>query len=336
MQATATVTPTERTGAQALQGLVSQGEPIDGLREKILELLETQKDAGLTRDQVAAEAGMSPATLSMWLNGKYPGNNGNMERKLLKWMDAREERAGVEALIPDPPEFFLSRTASELMNAFRYAQSLTDMVAVMGVPGIGKSVTCAAYQRQYPNVWIPSLASHTTGVVPVLKRICRAVGAAESPGASGLAEAIAQKIEGTRGLLIVDEAHHASVAALDAIRAIHDDTGVAVALVGDLTLGAKLEQMPQLYSRLGARLFRRRVLKADVEALVDAWGITRKAERSFLAEIAERPGALRSVTKVLRLATAVAHGDGEPLSLAHLEDAALTLSARATSETEHV
>lgn len=302
------------------------------LKPRVLAAIEEQ---GLTQDQVAREADLSATALSQYLQDKYRGNNGNVEAKLEKWLDTRGERLDVQALVAEAPRFFASRTATEIMAALRYAQSLEDMVAVVGVPGVGKSTACREYQRSYSGVWIATMASHTTGVVPVLKDICDAVGGGKASGANALAREITRKIRGTHGLLIIDEAHHLSTPALDAIRALHDSTEVSIALVGSVELTAKLERMPQLYSRLGMRLTRLRVLKDDITALLEAWEIKGKDERRHLTALAQRPGALRSVTKVLRLASATATTKGEPLGMRHIEDAAFTLSARATEVGDH-
>lgn len=332
MKANSKQSPAVVDRKDAGEGQITEGG-LDDLRVRVLSTIETQQ--GLTQEQAAKEAEMSPTTLSLWLQGKYPGNNANVEAKLRKWLETRGERLSMQTLVAEAPAFVASQTATEITNAFRYAQTLEDMVSVVGVPGIGKSTTCQEYQRQYSNVWIVEMASHTTGVVPVLKEICEAVGGDRASGASGLAREIKRKIRGTHGLLIVDEAHHLTPQSLDAIRSLHDSTGVAVALVGSVELSGKLEKMPQLYSRLGLRLFRHRVLKADIAALLDAWQIGGKAERQYLARLAQRPGALRSITKVLRLASATARSSGEPLSLRHIEDAALMLSARTTEESDH-
>jgi hypothetical protein len=74
------------------------------------------------------------------------------------------------------------------------------------------------------------------------------------------------------------------------------------------------------------------VLKADVDAQLDAWQINRKDTRTFLAKLAQRPGALRHVNKVLRLATVHASIANSPLSLEHIQDAAELLASQATGE----
>jgi len=306
-------------------------EALEGmsLKERIGAAMERH---GKTQGQVAREAGMSETTLSQWRNGTYRGSAENVEQKLESWLRAAEEARVTQQLVPDAPAFYLSRTADEIMAAFRYAQSIEDMVAVVGAPGIGKTTTCQEYQRQYPNVWLATLASHTTGLVPVLAEIRDAVSGGPANGGPAFAREICRKIRKTGGLLMVDEAHHASIDALDAIRSLHDTTHTAIALLGGVELMAKLEKMPQLYSRLGLRLRRPRVLAADINALLDAWEINAAPERRAVTEVAKGPGGLRTATKVLRLATASARAAGEKLTLHQIQDAAHARGARVAEE----
>jgi hypothetical protein len=293
---------------------------------------EEMKHGRITQAAVAGEVGVSTSTLSMYLNDKYHGDVQEIEAKVLRWLAARGERVQVRAVVPEPPRFFASTTATEITNALRYAQGLEDMIAVAGVPGIGKSTTCDEYRRGQPNVWVAEAAAHTTGLVPILKLICDAVGVPPlrgAVGASGLAREIAARVAKKRGLLIIDEAHHIDLKALDAIRALHDSTGVAIALVGGPPLLAKLESMPQLWSRIGIRLVRTRVQPGDVDAQLDAWGIARADERKYLTSLAQGPGALRRVNKTLRLAGMLAR-DSAGVTLRHIQDAASSLSAHAS------
>lgn len=301
----------------------------EDVRERVSALLA---DGALAQGTAAREAGISASALSQYLSGKYRGDVAAVEGKLARWLDARGERAEVRELVPEAPAFVETRSARDMMTCLRIAQSLEEMTSIAGVPGVGKSTTCREFRRRVPNVWIVTLASHTVGVVPVLKEICEAVGGGKATGANGLAREVVRKIRGTRGLLIIDECHHATAAALDAIRALHDATGVGVALVGAPEMSGKIERMSQLHSRIGLPLYLLKALREDVEALLDAWAVRDAATRRDLASIAKRPGALRSVTKVLRLATSLARGTNGQLQLPHIREAAQILTARTTHE----
>jgi hypothetical protein len=58
------------------------------------------------------------------------------------------------------------------------------------------------------------------------------------------------------------------------------------------------------------RLDRKAVLKRDIDVLLDAWKVEGAAERKLLHAITRKPGALRSMRQVLRLAFMRAAGDG--------------------------
>ena len=98
------------------------------------------------------------------------------------------------------------------------------------------------------------------------------------------------------------------------MRALHDATGVGLALVGNeavyarMTGGTRAAYLDRLFSRIGKRVRLTRATRDDVDAIIDAWGVDVHACRRTLHEIAARPGGLRGLTKVLRLASMFAAG----------------------------
>lgn len=321
--------PAGRLDAGAIAALGNGATPTESIQERVRRAMV---EDGLTQKETAIQSGIGSAIFNQWLQGKYAGDNARQDQKALTWLRGRGERVSMAALLPTPPEYFESETGQKIINHLRYAHMLGDLLTVFGVPGVGKSTAVRYYQRAYANVWVATLTPATTGVVPVLQEICDALQASKGSGARKLAQAILGKVRGTNGLLIIDEAHHANVQALDALRGLHDATGLAIAFVGGPELETKLQSMPQFYSRVGLKLFVTRVLAADVNAQLDAWGITKRDARAFLAAHAQRPGALRGVTKVLRLATYVAASTGATLDTTHIKDAAATLAPQATGE----
>ena len=55
--------------------------------------------------------------------------------------------------------------------------------------------------------------------------------------------------------------------------------------------------------------------------LVNAWGVVEKAEIDFLKIIGRKPGALRNLDKVMKLASMLAAGAGDARSLKHIRAA---------------
>ena len=283
----------------------TEGLDAEVLRERVRTAIDAD---GINQRKVAREAGLSQPTLTQWLGGKYPGDNASIEAKLEKWLLARVRRDAANR--PKGPQWFSSPSADKVLDALSQCQIVGDIVCVYGGPGVGKTVTLRHYQRKNPAVWIATMAPDCAGVIPALEEIAEAVGLRETvQGARRLARAIRKKIEDTAGLLIIDEAQHLSVAALEEVRSIHDATGIGLALVGNesvysrLTGGTRSSHFAQLFSRIGARLYLRRPTVDDVDALAEAWNVKGHDEIDFLKQIATKPGALRGCTKTLMLAS---------------------------------
>jgi DNA transposition AAA+ family ATPase len=69
-------------------------------------------------------------------------------------------------------------------------------------------------------------------------------------------------------------------------------------------------QFAQLFSRIGLRVNLSKPRKADVTMLLSAWGMEDRQAREIAMGIGLAPGALRVLTKVLRMAGGMAHAAG--------------------------
>lgn len=279
---------------------------------------------GLSQAQVARESGVSQSSLTQLLGGNYAADPRRMEAKLTQWLAGLRERAAQPQMAP-APEWVDTPTASRVLDALGYAQMAQDIAVVYGGAGVGKSTAAREYQRRYPSVWIATMSPATAGVTPALEEVCLALGMRELPGGGArMQREIIQRVRSTAGLLIIDEAQHLTVPALDALRAIHDATGLGVALLGNeilyarMTGGSRAAWLDRLFSRIGRRLRLPRASRDDVVRLAAEYGVTEAASLKRLAAIGGQAGALRGVTKCLRLARLMAAGAGEALGDAHI------------------
>jgi len=286
----------------------------------------TLKAEGISQAAACREIGVSSAVLSQWLSGAYRGDVPGTESKVETWLKSREARAEAASVLPARPAWFPAPTARKILSTLQYAQMMGDLAVIHGGAGLGKTATAAHYRATNPRVWIATMAPSTKGVVSCLEEVADAVGLRDAGGgARKLARLVRKQIAGTRGLLIVDEAQHLSMEALEELRTIQDATGIGLALVGNeivysrLTGGNRGAAFSQLFSRIGLPLALGRPTTADVRALAQAWEVEGRDELAFLEGVAAKPGALRMTTKVLVLATVVA--GGKPLGVKHLEQA---------------
>lgn len=288
--------------------LRNQDEPEAGLRDRLKAMIES--DRALTQAAVSRQAGINQGTFSRWLKGEYEGDNAAVEAKLQVWLDSLAAQRAAAEVLPSAPDYAPTPTAEAIISALRYAQIAGDIAVIYGSAGVGKTTAISRYAVAAPNVWHATMTPASAAIVPCLEEITEALGLREATGgAAKLHRIICRRVRATNGLLVIDEAQHLSTTSLDQIRGIHDATGIGIALVGNesvyarMTGGNRAAYLDRLYSRVGKKLRLAGSRKADIDALIDAWGVTDAACRAEMHTIASKPGTLRVLTKVLRLAS---------------------------------
>lgn len=294
-------------------------QPQNDARDLRAEIARLQReDRSLTQAEIARQSGVHASRLNQWLKGNYAGDNEALEAELARWIDAYNERRLRARALPEAPEWVETPSAQRVIAALGYAQLAGDITVIYGGAGLGKTTAIQHYRHNNPNVWIATMSPCTASVAPALEEVAGALGIEAGGGAARMQRAIIRRLRGTMGLLIIDEAQHLAVQALDAMRALHDATGVGLALVGNeavyarMTGGTRAAYLDRLFSRIGKRVRLTRATRDDVDAIIDAWGVDVHACRRTLHEIAARPGGLRGLTKVLRLASMFAAGAERP------------------------
>ena len=308
--------PTVRNGSQAA---ARQHAADPGLLRRTRAALAA---GGLSQARAAQQIGLSDSALSQWLADKYRGQTAAVEAKVARWLDARAEQAALAAQLPAAPEYVETPAARRIAAALSWAQMAADLVVVYAGAGMGKTLAARAYAAERPNVWTATMTPAAQALGPCLERAAAACGllpaSARQVRAAQLEADLLERLHGSHGLLIVDEAQHLGARALEGLRSIHDGSGVGLALLGGeslyvrLTGGSRSAEYAQLFSRIGRRVRFSRAGQGDVDALLAAWGLSDAAVRAAALDIARRPGALRGLTKTLRLAALLASGSPPP------------------------
>lgn len=330
-----TMTTDEKRAATRVrrQPIQMSDEDIQVLRLQVQGAMSADPTLRLTA--FAAELGVPASTFELWLTGKYQGRNDQIGMRVLQGWRVREDRLAVRAQVPDAPGFTLTPTAIEFLEIFSHAHHLPDMVAVTGAAGIGKSSAACHYTAQnFGSVWKIVASPAVIGPRAVLDALARVMGLVEFGALHKLEHLLIMKLRGTHALIMVDEAQHLQPAALDSLRALHDQAYVGIALLGNETVvgkidgGQKKPEYAQLYSRVGRRLTRKGVRKGDAPALLDAAQVDDEEVRGMLNGIAARPGALRGMVKTLRMAQLLAAREQVPLEARHVTIADANLSGQ--------
>jgi DNA transposition AAA+ family ATPase len=255
----------------------------------------------MSQRDLAKELGVTHPSVGRWLSGK---ESPELEGALKKWLHQRSP------LRPEP--FAETSSAEQIYSALSYAQAWGDMAAVYGGPGVGKTRTLEHYRDSFDRVWVATMSPASSAVVPALEEVADAIGIQDTGGgARRISRAITRRVRANSGgLIIIDEAQHLSMSAIEELRSIHDAARkmVGLALVGNelsyarLTGGNRSLQYAQLFSRVGLKVYIKKPSNADVRVLARAAGLKSDEAVEMLERVAQRPGALRSVSKILRLA----------------------------------
>ncbi|WP_225874351.1 AAA family ATPase [Vibrio algicola] len=209
----------------------------------------------------------------------------------------------------------MTTTAQQITNDLTYAQVTESIVVIYGASGVGKSETLHEYQKQNNNVWMVTASPSRSSLTECLYEIAMELGMDQAPRRKGpLARVIRQRLKGTEGLIIIDEADHLDYPTLEELRILQEETGVGMVLVGNnkvytqLTGGRRNEDFARLFSRIAKKRGIHKTKQADVRAIAQAWNVLGETENSLMFQISERPGGLRLLSKTLKLAAMYAKG----------------------------
>lgn len=213
---------------------------------------ETKK----SRRQIAKEIGLSAAAITQFLNGNYIGDNEEIASSVNSYLSVSKQRLNsVQAC-----NFYEGLyNTQEVLYAANYAHRMNDITLVCGDAGAGKTTALKHYAENNAGVIFITANSCTTSASAVLNLICRALGRQISGRRDTIMESLIQILEGTNRLIIVDEADHLSLGALQAVRNINDRAHVGVVLSGNekiydqMRYGRRSSQFQQLRTRIIVR-----------------------------------------------------------------------------------
>ncbi|EED0147387.1 AAA family ATPase [Escherichia coli] len=294
---------------------------ISDIRAGLRTLVESEK---ATYAQIARKSGVAAGTLSAFVNNKYNGDNERVAQTLERWLENYHRAAE----LPEPPRFVETRTARQIWTSMRFA-SLTESISVIcGNPGVGKTEAAREFRRTNNNVWMITITPSCASVLECLTELAYELGMNDAPRRKGpLSRALRRRLEGTQGLVIIDEADHLGAEVLEELRLLQESARIGLVLMGNhrvysnMTGGNRTVEFARLFSRIAKRTAINKTKIDDVKAIADAWQITGENERELLQQIAQKPGALRILNHSLRLAAMTAHGKGERVNEDYLRQA---------------
>lgn len=305
--------------------------------EMLAWLQERKVSTGKPWSAIADESGIPKGSVSQMGIGVYKGNLDNAAKLIFRYKQKVESQAAQAREALARPKFIATKSAKRVLLLLERAQYGRITVAAMG-PGTGKTMSAEFYASSVANAWMITGRQSSSSVTAMLAQIMAAMKLHNTIGWKH--QRSAQIIDFARnreGVLIVDEANHYGLDALEELRGLHDATGMGLALLGNEELMARIQggQSRHAYARLNSRIAGYHIQdlpdEDDVSIYLDEMNIDELAMRRPLIDTAlsTSSGGLREVQQILEFANLLAIQDEKPMSAEHVQTA---MANRATSQ----
>lgn len=221
-----------------------------------------------------------------------------------------------------PPDFILTDTARTIHRALRMVRQLSGfrIGLVCGNAGIGKTTALEAFWKEDEAVWMMTAAGGEDEAKAVAEDLCGRLGVYgwENMTLTARRKAILRSLSQVE-MLIIDEAQHLKLTAIEWVRSLCEEAGCNLVLAGDAKLYMMATCNKQIESRAVLPLLLHEVFPADVQGIAAAHGLDRDGITRELEAVAFQSGGVRHVRNVIELGTAFANG--APVSLEHIRAA---------------
>lgn len=218
-----------------------------------------------------------------------------------------------------------TQALENVIMAVSFAKVAGDISLIYGEAGLGKTVALKKYVQQHPDTIYIELKDCDKSTKGVCEKILACMGKEKRGVDRFLVDTIIDCLSNIPKLIIIDEAQHLSLRALENIRAINDTTETGIVLCGNPTVydrmhGKGQAHFAQLYSRIGIRRHIADPSLEDIRTIFERYGLDTESIR-FLHQLALLRGGIRNCVKVLNIALQFREDEKEPLSIDHLQSA---------------
>ncbi|MCX4341409.1 MAG: AAA family ATPase [Lachnospiraceae bacterium] len=274
---------------------------IESLREYITK-------SGKTQTAVGTELGLSSGAVSAFLSGKYKTPH-TIIPKVRALISMHEKKA----VAPKAPDFAETSISRAIHNTIAYAHLRGVISVVYGDAGVGKTSTVREYVKNDSLALLITISPTYSSITGVNELIAAQLGVRDRVARRLTAE-IVDRLRGSGRVLIVDEAQHLTVRALNHLRCISDESGIGIALVGNEEVYSKLrgsgkEEFAQLFSRIGMRkqVQTRDITREDIKSIFGKYELD-EGVLKLLGGVANTPYGLRGAVNVY-INTAAVYGE---------------------------
>ena len=213
-----------------------------------------------TQSQVAKELDISASALSGFLSGTY-----KTPHTITSKIEELAEISTQKKVAPKEPAFAETSISRDITNAIKYSHLQGKISVIYGDAGIGKTMAFRNYLEQNTLAIGITISPTFASITGVNEKLAEQLGVRERVSRKQTMEII-NKLRGSGRVVVIDEAQHLTVRALNHLRCISDESGVGICFIGNDEVYSKLKgsgraDFAQLFSRIGMR---RQVLVSNI------------------------------------------------------------------------
>lgn len=264
-------------------------------------------ESGKSQTKVAQEIGVGTAMFNQYLKGKYP-NPDAVESKATEFFNVQEK----VAMVTKSPDYVETSISKDVYSIISYCHINRCIGAVIGDAGIGKTKAARKYTEDFSEAICITASKACKSLKDLYKMIARKLRLNENRNIFDLQIDIRSRLDGSNKVLIIDEAQHLSITAIDGIRYFNDEDNdsrlepIGIVLIGNHELRSKMlgrneASLAQLFNRIQMQrlMYTSNVLAEDIKMLFPVF-VEKSMEKEikFLHGIAQSRWGVRGAVKV--------------------------------------
>lgn len=184
------------------------------------------------QQRAAVLIGYSAGTLSTYRKGTYNGDVEKFEARLREMFTVKEDARNFQSVSPD---FVPTSVSSQVYNTIRICHLKGGLAIECGDAGIGKTKAARKYVQDYPSSAIyvsvnPCLVSTTAFLKLLCKHFKLPIGRKDDMWLE-----LDEHLQGSKKVLIIDEAQHLPIKTIESIRALFDgNSELGIIFIGNV------------------------------------------------------------------------------------------------------
>lgn len=275
--------------------------------EELIVLLEAARtEDNMSQARIAKAIGCDGGTISKWVNRKFPGDVASLEKKIMDYLDMRENTRRIKTKV------YKTGVTESIASAINLARTTGDregnVSIISGNAGHGKTKGIELYCAANPAAVLATLNDESRDGRGVANAIMAAMATSRSKKKITRWEFLVSKFKGSKRPILLDNAHRLNSRGLAWVFDFQDETGCPIILVGNPEIIDLIKTNDQFLSRFGYHTIVHLDPKEISELAHRVCGQyfdDADTVRDLTAIIGTKQGGLRSVKKQAILAQAL-------------------------------